>query len=130
MNVAEIINKANILEEGMNRTSKAIALGMSAGSPQHVINSLLEDYKKYSSEYYKFMQTEVEIDDGLNKVIQIQWDGSFYLRQIKDPKTNEYKVSYTNDMKWAKVFTDEKELLEAISQVRAEGHSYRLLNKQ
>jgi len=130
MNVAEIINKANMLEEGMNRTSKAIALGMSAGSPQHVINSLLKDYERYSSEYYKFMQTEVEMDSGLNEVIQITWDGSFFLKRYKHPINNKYQIMYTNDIKYAKVFTDEKELQKAIKYVEKEGHSYRLLKKR
>lgn len=130
MNVAEIINKANMLEEGMKRASSAIALGMSAGSPQHVINSLLKDYERYSSEYYKFMQTKVEIDNGLKEVIQVTWDGSFYRAMIKNPKTNKYQVSYTNDIKWATVFTDEKELQKAIEHVKAEGHSIRLIKKR
>ncbi|UUV47123.1 hypothetical protein [Bacillus phage vB_BanS-Thrax5] len=130
MNVAEIIRKANMLEEGMERASKAIALGMSAGSPQHVIDSLLEDYKRYSSEYYKFMQTNVEIDDGFKEVIQITWDGSFFLKRYRHPINNTYQIMYTNDIKYAKVFTDEKELKKAIKYVEKEGHSVRLIKKR
>ncbi|AZU98998.1 hypothetical protein pW2_205 [Bacillus phage pW2] len=130
MNVAEIINKVEMLEDGMKRTSNAITLGLVAGSPQHVIDGLLNDYKRYSAEYYRFMQTKVEIDNGLREVIQITWDGSFYRDVIQSRETGEYHVSYTNNIKWAKVFTDEKELKTAIEHVKEENYEYRLLKKR
>ena len=58
MTVADIMNKVYMLKQGMESSSKALALAMSIGSPEHVVKGLLKDYKRYSNQYYSFMKEE------------------------------------------------------------------------
>ncbi|UGO50915.1 hypothetical protein PQE70_gp062 [Bacillus phage vB_BanS_Nate] len=132
MTVAQVWNKVNELEKGMTTMAKAMALGMSGKTtPQHVIDSLLRDYNRFSNEYYEFMEQEVEIiDKNKEYVIQFTFDGSFY-RDYRissaEETEGEVVILMTNAMKWAKKFKDIDEVKSDLDLIRQEGHSYRII---
>ncbi|MDS7057187.1 hypothetical protein NXG04_07795 [Klebsiella pneumoniae] len=131
MTVADIWNKVNELQKGMETTAKAMALGMSGETPQHVVDSLLKDYKRYSNEYYEFMKQEVEVfDKDREYVIQFTFDGSFYRTWSIDKRAEtegDVIIMMTNNPKWAKKFKNIEEVENDLSLIKQEGYSYRVM---
>jgi len=132
MTVAQVWNKVNQLEQGITTIAKAMALGMSGErSPQSVIDSLLRDYDKLSTEYYAFMEQEVEIiDKDREYVLQFTFDGSFYRDyriSAREETMGEVIIQMTNSMKWAKKFKNIDDIRDDIAWIKSEGHDYRVL---
>ncbi|UGO46110.1 hypothetical protein PQE74_gp027 [Bacillus phage vB_BanS_Chewbecca] len=132
MTVSQIWNKVNELQTGMETMAKALALGMSGErSPQHVIDSLLHDYERLSTEYYAFMEQEIEIiDKDREYVIQFTFDGSFYRDyriSAREETMGEVIIQMTNSMKWAKKFKNIDDIRDDIAWIKSEGHDYRVL---
>ncbi|MNG35431.1 hypothetical protein D3C84_1221590 [compost metagenome] len=61
MTVADIYNKVNELDKLRSNSSSALALAITCGSPQSVVDSLAKDYKVFSNEYFKFMESKVKL---------------------------------------------------------------------
>ncbi|UUV46343.1 hypothetical protein [Bacillus phage vB_BanS-Thrax2] len=133
MTVADVWNKVNELQKGMETSAKAMALGMSTDkTPQYVVNNLLKDYKRYSNEYYEFMKQEVEIVDENRKyhiVLQLTYDGSFLRYTGINSQDGEVIIQATNNMKWAKKYKNEdmKELEGDIANLESEGYDVRMI---
>lgn len=86
--------------------------------------------EKYCNAIEELEKSLIEQEDERELfVIQAVYDGSFYRATWMNNRNNHKTVSYTNVIKYAKVFDskDDREFKEAINLMGEDGYDYRLL---